>query len=83
MFSQIISVNRLQRTRIQAPVLKQILMLDVCVSQCNIVKSTLCQFTGIQWYMLLISSMRHQNVKSSFIGFSSHHKVLRESPRCS
>ena len=68
MFSQIISVNRLQRTRIQAPVLKQILML-MSVPQCNIVKSTLCQFTGIQWYMLLISSMSHQNMKSSFVRF--------------
>ena len=39
------------------------------MSKCNIIKSTVCQFTEIHRDMLSISTMRHQNVKSSFIGF--------------
>ena len=68
MLSQVIPVDRLQRTGIQHPVLERCLLL-VLMSKCNIIKSTVCQFTEIHRDMLSISTMRHQNVKSSFIGF--------------
>lgn len=68
MLSQVIPVDRLQRTRIQHPVLERCLLL-VLMSKCNIIKSTVCQFTEIHRDMLSISTMRHQNVKSSLSDF--------------